>query len=150
MIADGIPMPRMMHTTAVRISKIGRLPSAASVAGTGFWETGWAGVRIGFIAYVVPFLIVYQPELIFEGTAGAIAVAFVKAVIGVVVLCYAVAGHMVERLGVVERVVIGAAGLAILSSPLDTLIGVAANAVAVLVVATLYWKGRRNAARAEA
>jgi TRAP transporter 4TM/12TM fusion protein len=124
--------------------------AAASVAGTGFWETGWAGVRLGFIAYVVPFLIVYQPELIFEGTAGAIAVTFVKAVIGVVVLCYAVAGYMVERLGVAERVLIGAAGLAILSSPLDTLIGVAANAVAVLVVATLYWKGRRRAVRAEA
>ncbi len=124
--------------------------AAASVAGTGFWETGWAGVRLGFIAYVVPFLFVYQPELIFEGTAGAIAVAFVKAVIGVVVLCYAVAGHMVERLGIVERVVIGAAGLAILSSPLDTVVGVAANAVAVALVAALYWKGRRNAARAEA
>jgi hypothetical protein len=67
-----------------------------------------------------------------------------------VVLCYAVAGYMVERLGVVERVVIGVAGLAILSSPLDTVAGVAANAVAVALVAALYWKGRRNAARAEA
>jgi TRAP-type uncharacterized transport system fused permease subunit len=124
--------------------------AAASVAGTGFWETGWAGVRLGFIAYVVPFLIVYQPELIFEGTAGAIAVAFVKAVIGVVVLCYCVAGYMVDRLGVVERLLIGAAGLAILSSPLDSAVGLAANGVAVALVAAMYWKGRRRAVRAKA
>ncbi len=119
--------------------------AAASVAGTGFWQTGWAGVRLGFIAYVVPFLIVYQPELIFEGSAGAIAVAFVKAVIGVVVLCYSVAGYMVERLGIVERVLIGAAGLAILSAPLETTMGLAANAIAVLLVAAMFWKGRRQA-----
>ncbi len=124
--------------------------AAASVAGTGFWQTGWAGVRLGFIAYVVPFLIVYQPELIFEGTAGAIAVTFVKAVIGVVVLCYSVAGYMVERLGVVERVLTGVAGLAILSFPLDTGTGLAANAGAVVLVAALYWKGRRQALRVEA
>ena len=124
--------------------------AAASVAGTGFWETGWAGVRLGFIAYVVPFLIVYQPELIFEGTAGAIAVTFVKAVIGVVVLTFCVAGHMVERLGIVERVLIGVAGFGILSSPLDTGWGLATNMLAAGLVAAIYWKGRRQAVRAKA
>ena len=124
--------------------------AAASVAGTGIWQTGWAGVRLGFIAYVVPFLIVYQPELIFEGTAGAIAVTFVKAVIGVIVLCYAVAGYMADRLGIVERVLCGVAGIAILSAPLDTAVGLAANAVAVLLVAAMFWNGRRRAPRAEA
>ena len=124
--------------------------AAASVAGTNFWQTGWAGVRLGFIAYVVPFLIVYQPELIFEGTAVAIAVGFVKAVIGVIVLCYCVAGYQFDRLGLAERLLMGAAGIAILSMPLDTATGLAANAVAAGLVAALYWKGRRQAIRARA
>jgi TRAP transporter 4TM/12TM fusion protein len=124
--------------------------AAASVAGTGFWQTGWAGVRLGFIAYVVPFLIVYQPELIFEGSAGAIAVTFVKAVIGVLVLSYGVAGYMAERLGIVERALVGLAGLAILSAPIDSATGFAMIAVAAVVVAGVYWTGRRRAVQAGA
>ena len=70
--------------------------------------------------------------------------------IGVVVLCYCVAGYMVERLGIIERVLIGIAGLAILSSPLDTTVGVAANVVGAGIVAAIYWHRRRRAVRAEA
>ena len=119
--------------------------AAASVAGTNFWETGWAGVRLGFIAYVVPFLIVYHPELIFEGSAIAIVIGFVKAVAGVIVLCSCLAGYLFDRLGLIERGLMGAAGLVIMSAPVDNMIGLSLLAVALGLVAAVYWKARRKA-----
>ncbi len=124
--------------------------AAASVAGTNFWQTGWAGVRLGFIAYVVPFLIVYQPELIFEGGALAILVGFVKSVIGVIVLCYCMAGYLFHRLGFIERALMGIAGLAILSASFDTGVGAVTLAGAALLVGVLSLRNRRQAARASA
>ena len=31
--------------------------AACAVAGTNFWQTGWAAVRLGIAAYVVPFVL---------------------------------------------------------------------------------------------
>jgi len=120
--------------------------AAASVAGTPLWQTAWSGVRMGFIAYIVPFMFVYQPELVFEGSASAIAAVFIKAVIGVIVLCYAVAGYMFYPLSVIERIVIGIAGTAIIAGPWDTPIGLAIAAAGLAVVCLAGWRGKRLAA----
>jgi len=116
--------------------------AAASVAGTPLWRTGWAGVRLGFIAYLVPFLFVYQPELIFEGGAGAIALGFAKAVIGTVVLCHALVGQLSGALGVPPRLALAAAGLAILAAPLDGGVGLGVAAAALAGVGALVWRRR--------
>ncbi|MEE8332843.1 MAG: TRAP transporter large permease subunit, partial [Alphaproteobacteria bacterium] len=118
--------------------------AAASVAGTPLWKTGWAGVRLGFIAYLVPFLFVYQPALIFEGSAGAVALAFTKAAIGTVVLCHAVVGHLAGPLAPGPRIALAGAGLAILAAPLDGGTGLVANAAAAATVAALYWRRHRR------
>jgi TRAP transporter 4TM/12TM fusion protein len=41
--------------------------TAASIAKADFWKTGWQGVKIGWIAYVVPFVFVFQPSILFRG-----------------------------------------------------------------------------------
>lgn len=116
--------------------------AAASVAGTNFWQTGWAGVRLGFVAYIVPFLFVFYPELVFEGSAGAIIAVMVKSTVGVVILCYSVTGFLFDRLGGLERLILGIAGLAVLVVPYDTGIGLAAIAAALAVTAIVYMRGR--------
>jgi TRAP transporter 4TM/12TM fusion protein len=120
--------------------------AAASVAGTPLWQTAWSGVRMGFIAYIVPFMFVYQPELVFEGSAGAIAAVFAKSVIGVIVLCYAIAGFMRHPLNVMERIMIGIAGITIIAAPWNSLAGLAAAAAGLLVVCAVGWWGKRRVA----
>ncbi len=124
--------------------------AAASVAGTPLWRTAWSGVRVGFIAYVVPFLFIYQPELVFEGSAGAIAIVFSKAVVGVIVLCFAVAGFMFHPLGATARIVIGLAGTAIIASPWDSATGVAIAAAGLIVALGAGWWSKRAAVGATA
>jgi len=41
--------------------------AAASIARADFWRTGWEGVKIGWIAYVIPFVFVFQPSILFRG-----------------------------------------------------------------------------------
>ena len=116
--------------------------AAASVAGTDFWQTGWAGVKLGFAAYIVPFLFVYYPELIFVGSPAAILLVTVKSTVGLIVLCYCISGFIHDRLGGAERALTGVAGLTIVAAPYDSGAGLAAVAVAVAVSALLYWRGK--------
>ena len=41
--------------------------AAASIAGSDPMKTGWAAVRFGWIAYVIPFLFVGAPSLLLDG-----------------------------------------------------------------------------------
>ena len=116
--------------------------AAASVAGTNFWQTGWAGVRLGFVAYIVPFLIVYYPELILEGEVGTIIAVLAKCTIGVIILCFCVAGFLNRPLKVPERLVLGVAGLAVLAAPHDSAVGLAVIAGALGVAAVTFMRGR--------
>lgn len=119
--------------------------AAASVAGTPIWKTGWAGVQIGFIAYVVPFVFVYQPELVFEGEALAILAVFIKSVIGVIVLCFCVSGFLFAPVSRTERIMMGTSGGVLLLTPLNTDTGMWVCGAAVVLAGFLVW--RRHQAR---
>ena len=55
---------------------------AAGLAGSDMWRTGLVGVQLAAIAYLLPFLWVFNPALILIGTPLAIALAVSSAVIG--------------------------------------------------------------------
>src|SRR5207249_4768709 len=38
--------------------------AAAAIAKADFWKTGWVGMRLGIVAYVVPFIFAFHPALI--------------------------------------------------------------------------------------
>jgi TRAP-type uncharacterized transport system fused permease subunit len=60
--------------------------AAAAIAKSDFWTTGWVGMRLGIVAYLVPFVFVYHPALILKGDWPAIVAAGLTASIGVVLL----------------------------------------------------------------
>jgi TRAP transporter 4TM/12TM fusion protein len=92
--------------------------AACAVANTDFWKTGLAGVRLGIAAYVVPFVFVFQPGLIFEGSAGEIVIAAIKTSIGVALLAVGMAGYMFRNMSIVEQILIGLCGVIIMVIPL--------------------------------
>ena len=105
--------------------------AAASIAGADFMKAGWAGMRLGIVAYIVPFVFVYHPALLLQGTATEIVVATVSACIGVVLLSVGCVGYLFRPLGVVRRLLFLAAGLLLIPAP--TSAGwLAANVVAVV------------------
>lgn len=109
--------------------------AACAVANTDFWKTGWAGVRLGIAAYIVPFVFAFQPALIFEGTATEILVVGVKTAIGVVVLAAGMAGYIFKPMSILEQTVTAICGIMIMVVPLGTAMAWPLIGGAVIVVA---------------
>jgi TRAP transporter 4TM/12TM fusion protein len=122
--------------------------AAASIGGADFMRTGWTGMRLGVVAYLVPFVFAYHPALLLRGTAGEIAVAVITAVVGVVVLAIGCAGHLFRPLGPGRRALAILAGVLMVPPPAGGP-WLAANAAGLLVAAALLaaeWWATRPAA----
>ncbi|MEK9725860.1 MAG: TRAP transporter fused permease subunit, partial [Rhodospirillaceae bacterium] len=124
--------------------------AAASIAGAEPMRSGWAAVRFGWMAYVVPFLFVLSPALIMQGAAADVALACATAVLGVWLVSIAVVGHLFARVSALMRALFAAAGLATLvpaqafaGAALTDAIGVA---VGLVLLGFEYNKMRQNAA----
>jgi len=95
--------------------------AAAAIAKSDFWKTGWTGMRLGIVAYIVPFVFVYHPALILRGSAADIVTAIFTASIGVILLGIACAGYLFRPLGWGRRAWAGAAGLLLFLPPIPGL-----------------------------
>jgi TRAP-type uncharacterized transport system fused permease subunit len=103
--------------------------AAAAIARSDFWKTGWTGMRLGIVAYIVPFVFVFHPALILEGTPGEIVLAVLSTSIGVILLGVGCAGYLFRPLGWGRRAWVIAAGLSMMAPPLpgvsDTVLDIA-------------------------
>jgi TRAP transporter 4TM/12TM fusion protein len=113
---------------------------AAQIAGANFMRTGWTGMRLGIVAFVVPFVFVYSPELIMIGPPTKIIVATFTAAIGVFMLSAGLAGYLLGSLGVVTRVVLLlAGGVMIVPGWMTDMVGAAIG------LGILLWQRNRSA-----
>ena len=113
--------------------------AAASIARADFMKTGWAGVRLGIVAYVVPFFFAYHPALLLKGTPIEILLAVATAAAGVILLGIACAGFLFRPLSWPKRGIAALAGLLLFPPPsggvwlASNLVGLALGAALVLV-----------------
>jgi TRAP transporter 4TM/12TM fusion protein len=129
--------------------------TAAAIARSDFWKTGWTGMRLGIAAYIVPFVFALHPALILKGTAQEVAMAVVTAAIGVVFVGIGAAGYLFRPLSWEKRGLISLAGLLLIPSP-SGVYWIAANAAGLalgLLLVFLEWNvtsiGRVPVARAD-
>ena len=100
--------------------------AAAGIAGANPNEIGWRAVRYGIVAFIVPFIFVYQPELLLRGTFFNVALAFATSVGGVILLAAALEGWLFTRAVIWERLLLGGGGLLLIVPGLySDLIGIA-------------------------
>ncbi|MPZ57149.1 MAG: TRAP transporter fused permease subunit [Rhizobiales bacterium] len=88
--------------------------AAASIAQSDPIRTGFAGIKFGWSAYIVPFLFVSSPTLLMQGTPTHVSLAVVTAIMGVYLVSVAVAGFMTRPVGPVLRAAFAASGLAMM------------------------------------
>jgi TRAP transporter 4TM/12TM fusion protein len=86
--------------------------AAAGVAKSPFLKTGLHATRVAFVAFVVPFMFVYNPALLTLGTIPEIIEALVLAMLGIAMTSIAFEGFLVRRLTVLERLLAFASGAA--------------------------------------
>jgi TRAP transporter 4TM/12TM fusion protein len=87
--------------------------AGAGIAGAPPFRTGFESMRLAIIAYVVPFIFVYNPVLIWSGGPWEITLAAVTAMLGCMAIGSSLMGYMVTKLNWPMRLVllVGAFGL---------------------------------------
>lgn len=72
--------------------------TAAGIAGADSLKTGFTGFMYALVAFLVPFVFVYNPELLLMGTPAEIAKATAILFFGTYLLAGAISGYMVAPL----------------------------------------------------
>ncbi|OGA16509.1 MAG: hypothetical protein A3H32_04500 [Betaproteobacteria bacterium RIFCSPLOWO2_02_FULL_63_19] len=91
--------------------------AGAAIAGASPMRTGYTSMRLGIIAYLVPFIFVFDPLLLFQGPAHLVLLAAATAVAGTVAIGIAMAGYFVRPLGWAGRSLLAASGIGLLIPP---------------------------------
>jgi TRAP transporter 4TM/12TM fusion protein len=129
--------------------------AAASIGKTDPVRTGWEGMRLCAIAYVVPFLFVFSPSLLLIGHWWEVALSIITAIIGAILLGVGVVGYLFRPVGAIKRILFLLAAIGLLvpivqSGKFAALTWASNGAglgLAVLLVAA-EWLGRTSRARA--
>jgi TRAP transporter 4TM/12TM fusion protein len=84
--------------------------AAASLTGKDPMATGFAAMRFGWFAYLVPFLFVTTPELLMEGDTLSIALITGKTMLGIWFVSSAVMGYLIRHMNMAYRTLLAIAG----------------------------------------
>ena len=118
--------------------------AAANVGAASPLKTGFASVRLGIAAYFLPFIFVFSPGLLMEGTVRHIAISSITTVIGSMFLAVVFAGYFFQRMSLLSRLVValGAIGLLIPAESAFAYSGLAnwGGAVVLAVFVFLQWR----------
>jgi TRAP-type uncharacterized transport system fused permease subunit len=80
-------------------------------------RTGFEAMRLGAVAYIVPFLFVYSPTLLLIGSFTDVLLAVVTAFAGTAVLAVGLVGYLYRHIGWSWRLPLIAAGVGLLIPP---------------------------------
>lgn len=78
--------------------------AAAGMAGANPTKVGWTAISLGLVAFIVPYMFIYTPGLLFQGAYWRILVNFISATIGVFCLAASVQGYWLTKMSAVMRI----------------------------------------------
>jgi TRAP transporter 4TM/12TM fusion protein len=79
--------------------------TAAGIAGSKPMATSFSSLRIGLVGFIIPFMFVFGPSLLFIGDLQDISISLVSSIIGVTLLSASMVGWLKTKLNVVERAI---------------------------------------------
>jgi TRAP transporter 4TM/12TM fusion protein len=88
---------------------------AAAIAQAPSMATGWTAMRFGWASYIVPFLFVYSPAILMQGSLIDIVAVTVTSLLGIWLVCAAMTGYFVRIMSWGLRVAFAVAGIMLLS-----------------------------------
>ena len=97
-------------------------------------KTGWQSVKLALAGFIVPFMFIYNPQLLLENVTILSGIQVVlTSCIGVVLIAAFVEGYLFGRMHVVLRLVSAAGALLLIDSrPITDVIGIACLVIIIL------------------
>jgi TRAP transporter 4TM/12TM fusion protein len=77
--------------------------AAAGIAGSNAMKTGFTALATAMAGFVVPYMFIYNPHLLFQGNILQIGLSFATALMGIIGLSAGVQGYYIAPLSIVER-----------------------------------------------
>ncbi|MCC7426047.1 MAG: TRAP transporter fused permease subunit [Alphaproteobacteria bacterium] len=94
--------------------------AAAAISGAHPMRTGLTAVRLGVPVFIVPFIMVYHPAMILEGSAWQIMQVSVTGLVGASALAAALEGYLLRELSPLMRALCAVGGLCLIFGDLAT------------------------------
>ena len=88
--------------------------AASTLAGANAWATARLGIRLGIAAYIVPFVFVYDPGLLAQGSVFGIVISALTALLGIGMVAIALEGYILGNLRWFQKALLVLGGLALL------------------------------------
>ena len=120
--------------------------TAAGIADANAMKTGLKGFTFAMVGFLVPFVFVYNPAILLQGTTVEIVMAVLQLGLGTFFLATMVSGFFKSDLNVVERVLLFAAALLLIMP--ETITSVAGAAIGIVVLFMSLAKSKKLAAAA--
>jgi TRAP transporter 4TM/12TM fusion protein len=102
--------------------------TASAIAGAKFWPTAFAAVRLAAVAYIVPFLFVFNTNLLLgqHPFTFMTIITVITAVSGSVMFGATMAGYLKRKMYLIERLILATGAILMIRPRLDyTLMGIA-------------------------
>ncbi|WP_448807337.1 TRAP transporter permease [Aminobacterium colombiense] len=111
--------------------------AAAGIANANISKVGFEGFKLALAGMIVPFIFVYSPELLLEGTPFSVVISIITALIGVLFLGCVLQGYLFGKLGLIQRILLFiAALLSIFSGFFTDILGIGIAGMALSLTAT--------------
>lgn len=87
--------------------------TSASIAGAGMFETAWPSLRLSIAGLIAPFIMLFQPGLVFQGAPLDCVISIGTTFVCVLAICFALEGFMLQKLALWKRIafLVAAVGL---------------------------------------
>lgn len=108
--------------------------AAAGIAGANPTRVGIEAVRLGLAAFIVPFIFVFEPALLMDGSFFEIAYTMITSSIGVIVLGAGIIGFFYKSTNFLTRTLLIAAGLVMIyPGVISDIIGIVLAVTTILI-----------------
>lgn len=94
--------------------------AANAISGAKLWEASVAAFKLGLTGYIIPFMFVYSPGLLMQGTWSEVILAATSATIGVAFLAAGLHGYFTRHLSALSRILMCAGALVLIDQGLVT------------------------------
>ena len=116
--------------------------AASGIAQSDVMKTSFNAVRLASVAFIIPFMFVYGPSLIFEGSALSVIVTALTSIIGVFAISVALEGYWKHHLHIISRCILFIAAISMMFvGALTDIIGLS------LIVLSLMYESRRKSSQ---
>ena len=94
--------------------------AGAAIAETNAMKTGVTAMKLGIVAFIIPFMFVFEPALLMQGSTTEIVTAFASALVGVIGVASGMQNWLLVRCRLWERALLLASGLMLIFPGLIT------------------------------